>query len=184
MSHSATKTTSSLRRLCRLGAALGALVLLGVAGSGCKGKGATGGCGDQDSLCGGSPIGTWEVTDTCSFPVVSRPSQNYDTTRGYYEPETGSTPPAQTSGFWCWDLSFDTDGKIKTPATPISNPGVASIQAAAHPAHASYLYYVAGADGCGEQVFSTTEAKFQQDVTAYEAAKSANGGHLPACKHG
>jgi len=128
MSRSATKTTSSRRRRGGAAAALGALVLLGVAGSGCKNKGATGGCGDQDSLCGGSPVGTWEVTDTCSFPVVSRPAQNYDTTRGYFEPETGATPPAQTSGFWCWDLSFDTDGKIKTPATPISNPDVVQIE--------------------------------------------------------
>jgi hypothetical protein len=130
MSRSATKTTSSRRGRGRTGAALGALVLLGVAGSGCKGKGATGGCGDEGSLCGGNPVGTWEVTDTCSFPVVSRPAQNYDTTRGYFEPETGATPPAQTSGFWCWDLSFDTDGKIKTPATPISNPDAVQIETA------------------------------------------------------
>ena len=67
--------------MSRSGAAVGALALLGVVGgSGCKGKGATGGCGDEDSLCGGSPVGTWEVTDSCSFPVVSRPAQNYDTT--------------------------------------------------------------------------------------------------------
>ena len=128
MSRSATTTTSSRRRRGRAGAALGALVLLGVAGSGCKGRGATGGCGDQGSLCGGSPVGTWEVTDTCSFPVVSRPAQNYDTTRGQFQPETGATPPAQTSGFWCWDLSFDTDGKLKTPATPISNPDAVQIE--------------------------------------------------------
>ena len=36
---------------------------------------------------------------------------------------------------------------------------MASIEAAAHPAHVPYLYYVAGADGCGEQVFSTTHAR-------------------------
>ena len=81
------------------------------------------------------------------------------------------------------DSAYNTRTHKGLPPTPISNPGVASIQAAAHPAHASYLYYVAGADGCGEQVFSTTEAKFDEDVAAYEAAKRANGGHLPACKH-
>jgi UPF0755 protein len=68
------------------------------------------------------------------------------------------------------------------PPTPISNPGTASIQAAAHPTKASYLYYVAAADGCGEQVFSTTEAQFQVNVAAYEAAKARNGGHPPKCK--
>jgi len=29
------------------------------------------------------------------------------------------------------------------PPTPICNPGLASLEAAAHPAHVAYLYYVA-----------------------------------------
>ena len=69
------------------------------------------------------------------------------------------------------------------PPTPISNPGEASIEAAAHPAHAAYLYYVAGADGCGEQVFSDTQAGFEANVAKYEAAKQKNGGRPPTCKH-
>ncbi|HEV7528250.1 MAG TPA: endolytic transglycosylase MltG [Solirubrobacteraceae bacterium] len=68
------------------------------------------------------------------------------------------------------------------PPTPISNPGEASIDAAAHPAHAHYLYYVAGADGCGEQAFSSTYAQFQQNVAAYQAAVKKNGGRPPTCK--
>jgi UPF0755 protein len=68
------------------------------------------------------------------------------------------------------------------PPTPISNPGEASINAAAHPSHVSYLYYVAGADGCGEQVFSKTYAEFEKNVAAYDAAVKKNGGHPPACK--
>ncbi len=67
------------------------------------------------------------------------------------------------------------------PPTPISNPGLASIQAAAHPAHAPYLYYVAAADGCGEQVFSTTSAEFESDAAAYKAAVRSNGGRPPSC---
>ncbi len=35
-------------------------------------------------------------------------------------------------------------------------PGPRLDRAAAYPAHVPYLYYVAAADGCGEQVFSTT----------------------------
>jgi UPF0755 protein len=68
------------------------------------------------------------------------------------------------------------------PPTPISNPGMASIEAAAHPAHVPYLYYVAAADGCGEQAFSSTYAGFQANVAAYQAAVSKNGGRPPACK--
>ena len=68
------------------------------------------------------------------------------------------------------------------PPTPISNPGAASIAAAAHPAKVSYLYYVAGADGCGEQVFSNSQGQFERDASAYRAAVERNGGHPPTCK--
>jgi peptidoglycan lytic transglycosylase G len=33
------------------------------------------------------------------------------------------------------------------PPTPICNPGLKSLEAAAHPAHVDYLYYVAKPDG-------------------------------------
>ncbi len=68
------------------------------------------------------------------------------------------------------------------PPTPISNPGAASIEAAAHPAHVPYLYYVLAADGCGEHVFSTTYAQFERNAAAYRAAVSRNGGQPPTCK--
>jgi UPF0755 protein len=80
------------------------------------------------------------------------------------------------------DSPYNTRNRPGLPPTPISNPGVASIQAAAHPAHASYLYYVAAADGCGEHVFSTSLAAFEKNAAAYQAALRANGGRLPACK--
>jgi UPF0755 protein len=80
------------------------------------------------------------------------------------------------------DSPYNTRTHKGLPPTPISNPGVASIEAAAHPAHVPYLYYVAGADGCGEQVFSRTSAEFEKNVAAYDAAVKKNGGHPPACK--
>jgi cell division protein YceG involved in septum cleavage len=106
----------------------------------------------------------------------------------YYAVESAKNVPTYTKELTTSQLQTDSPYNTRTrkglPPTPISNPGVASIQAAAHPAHVSYLYYVAGADGCGEMRFATSEAKFQEDVAAYEAAKGANGGQLPACKHG
>jgi hypothetical protein len=107
----------------RRAAALGALLPLVLLFAGCQGKGAAGIC--PDLVCDGdpgSPIGTWQVTSVCRFPVVSRPAQNYDTSRGFFQPETGATPPAQTSGPWCFDLSFDMMGNLITPTAPMQNP--------------------------------------------------------------
>ncbi len=80
------------------------------------------------------------------------------------------------------DSPYNTRTHVGLPPTPISNPGLASIEAAAHPAHVSYLYYVAGADGCGEQVFSKTLAEFEANAAAYKAAVARAGGHPPTCK--
>jgi uncharacterized YceG family protein len=68
------------------------------------------------------------------------------------------------------------------PPTPIANPGVASIRAAAHPARVSYLYYVLATDGCGDHVFSTTLAAFEANAAAYRMAVAKNGGRPLACK--
>jgi UPF0755 protein len=77
---------------------------------------------------------------------------------------------------------YNTRTHTGLPPTPISNPGLASIHAAANPAHVSYLYYVAAADGCGEQVFSTTLAEFEANAAAYHAAVTKSGGRPPSCK--
>ncbi len=82
------------------------------------------------------------------------------------------------------DSPYNTRTHTGLPPTPISNPGVAAIQAAAHPAHVSYLYYVAGADGCGEEVFSTSYAQFEKNAAAYREAIAKNGGRVPTCKKG
>lgn len=68
------------------------------------------------------------------------------------------------------------------PPTPISNPGMEAIEAAAHPAHVGYLYYVDGADGCGDLVFSDSEAEFEHNKAAYDEALAANGGRTPTCR--
>jgi uncharacterized YceG family protein len=81
------------------------------------------------------------------------------------------------------DSPYNTRTRTGLPPTPISNPGMESIAAAAHPAHVSYLYYVEAPDGCGEQRFSTTNAQFQRNVEAYDRALARNHGHLPACRH-
>jgi len=79
------------------------------------------------------------------------------------------------------DSPYNTRAHTGLPPTPISNPGAASIQAAAHPADVPYLYYVAGADGCGELVFASDEAQFEHDAAAYREALARNGGNVPTC---
>ncbi|MGN6373205.1 MAG: endolytic transglycosylase MltG [Solirubrobacteraceae bacterium] len=76
---------------------------------------------------------------------------------------------------------YNTRTHTGLPPTPISNPGVASIEAAANPARVSFLYYVARADGCPGQVFSSSYSQFEHDATAYRQALSANHGRVPAC---
>ncbi len=51
--------------------------------------------------------------------------------------------------------------------------------AAAEPAHVSYLYYVDKPNTCGKLAFATSYAQFQADVSAYNAARAANGGRAP-----
>ncbi len=80
------------------------------------------------------------------------------------------------------DSPYNTRTHRGLPPTPISNPGAAAIEAAAHPAHVPYLYYVNGADGCGELVFATTSAQFEHNAAAYDEALARNGGHEPRCR--
>ncbi len=65
------------------------------------------------------------------------------------------------------------------PPGPIDSPGLASIEAAAHPAKVGYLYYVVKPGTCGELAFSSTNAEFQNDVARYNAARAAAGGNSP-----
>ncbi|HEX6696188.1 MAG TPA: endolytic transglycosylase MltG [Solirubrobacteraceae bacterium] len=75
---------------------------------------------------------------------------------------------------------FNTRRRVGLPPTPIGNPGLASIQAAADPANAKYLFYVVKPCGNGAHAFSTTDAQFQKDVAAYNRARDKRGGKDPS----
>jgi len=68
------------------------------------------------------------------------------------------------------DSPYNTYKVAGLPPTPIANPGLAAIEAAADPAAVDYLYYVAKGDGSGEHYFSTTYEEFLQNK-----AKAAAG---------
>ncbi len=65
------------------------------------------------------------------------------------------------------------------PPTPIGNPGLASLEAAAHPAKVAYLYYVVKPGTCGQDAFSSTFAQFQKDSQRYNNARNAANGRSP-----
>jgi uncharacterized YceG family protein len=66
------------------------------------------------------------------------------------------------------------------PPGPIGNPGLASLEAAAHPARVKYLFYVVKPCGNGSHAFSSTDAQFQRDVAKYNTARAKKGGKSPA----
>jgi UPF0755 protein len=61
---------------------------------------------------------------------------------------------------------YNTRNRPGLPPTPISNPGLASMQAAAHPAHVDYLYYVRKPDG-KHHFFTASEAAFEEKKCEY-----------------
>jgi uncharacterized YceG family protein len=78
---------------------------------------------------------------------------------------------------------YNTRLNMGLPPGPIGSPGLASIEAAAHPAKVDYLYYVNEPGTCGKLAFSTTEAQFQRNVERYNSARAAAGGNSPTtCK--
>jgi peptidoglycan lytic transglycosylase G len=77
------------------------------------------------------------------------------------------------------DSPYNTYTNSGLPPGPIGNPGLASIEAAAHPAHVSYLYYVVKPNTCGQHTFATTSNEFDRAKAAYDKARAANGGNAP-----
>jgi len=77
------------------------------------------------------------------------------------------------------DTPYNTRVRKGLPPTPISEPGLSAIQAAAHPARVPYLYFVVKPGTCGQSVFETSYAQFLRDSKRYTSAKAANGGRSP-----
>jgi hypothetical protein len=67
------------------------------------------------------------------------------------------------------------------PPTPIGNPGLASIKAAANPAKSDAYYFVIKPGTCNEHTFVATTEEFEQAQASYQAALEAQGGSPTAC---
>jgi UPF0755 protein len=78
---------------------------------------------------------------------------------------------------------YNTRTHAGLPPGPINSPGLAAMQAAAHPAKTDFLFYVTDPNSCNELTFAKTEDEFFADAAKYEKAREKNGGNQPStCK--
>jgi len=95
------------------------------------------------------------------------------TTRFEFHNYTGEITQSQLQS----PSPYNTRTHAGLPPTPIGNPGLAAIQAAAHPAKVNYLFYVVNGDGSGHHCFTASEQEFNQLVAA-----SNSGRATPNCR--
>jgi uncharacterized YceG family protein len=93
---------------------------------------------------------------------------------------TGNYTKPLTESELATESPYNTRTNAGLPPGPINSPGLAAIEAAAHPAKTEYLFYVNDPNGCNELTFAKTEAEFEQAVQRYEKAREANGGNQPS----
>ncbi|HWO84788.1 MAG TPA: endolytic transglycosylase MltG [Solirubrobacterales bacterium] len=92
---------------------------------------------------------------------------------------TGNYTEPLTESELAIDSPYNSRTNAGLPPGPISNPGLASIEAAAHPPKTDYLFYVTTPGACGKLTFAKTEAEFEAAVDKYNSAREAAGGNSP-----
>ena len=92
---------------------------------------------------------------------------------------TGNYESPLTESELATDSPYNTRTNAGLPPGPINSPGLAAIEAAAHPAKADYLFYVTKPGGCNELAFSKTEAEFEAAAAHYNQAREEAGGNSP-----
>ena len=92
---------------------------------------------------------------------------------------TGNWTKPLTNSELALDSGYNTRTQAGLPPTPIGNPGLASLEAAAHPARVGYLFYVVMPGTRGEHAFSEKFAELEQDHARYNEAREAAGGRSP-----
>lgn len=79
------------------------------------------------------------------------------------------------------DTPYNTRINGGLPPTPIGNPGLDSLQAAANPADVDFKYYVFKPGTCGEHTFTADYDEFLALSDEYQAALAAEGGQPSDC---
>jgi UPF0755 protein len=98
------------------------------------------------------------------------------TTRYEFHEYSGALTQSQLAS----QSPYNTRTHAGLPPTPIGNPGLASIEAAAKPANVNYLYYVVKPGTCEHQ-FTASAAQFDQFVAQYQQALQEQGGSPTSC---
>jgi peptidoglycan lytic transglycosylase G len=100
-----------------------------------------------------------------------------DATTRYYEKKwSGKLLQSELDA----DNAFNTRVNPGLPPTPIGNPGLAAMKAAAKPAKTDYMFYVAKPGAC--HAFAETIAQHERNVAIYQDAVEKNGGKAPPQK--
>ncbi|HEX6602904.1 MAG TPA: endolytic transglycosylase MltG, partial [Solirubrobacterales bacterium] len=92
---------------------------------------------------------------------------------------TGNYTEPLTESELAIDSPYNSRTNAGLPPGPIANPGLDSIEAAAHPAKTDHLFYVTTPGACGKLTFAETEAEFEKAVEEYNSAREAAGGNSP-----
>ena len=92
---------------------------------------------------------------------------------------TGNYTEPLTESELAIDSPYNSRTNAGLPPGPIANPGLHSIEAAAHPAKTDHLFYVTTPGACGKLTFAETEAEFEKAVEEYNSAREAAGGNSP-----
>jgi uncharacterized YceG family protein len=95
------------------------------------------------------------------------------TTRFEFHNYTGEITESQLQS----PSPYNTRTHAGLPPTPIGNPGLAAIKAAARPAKVNYLYYVLNGDGSGHHCFTASGDEFNQFVAASNAGRPTPNCH-------
>ncbi|HET7121989.1 MAG TPA: endolytic transglycosylase MltG [Solirubrobacterales bacterium] len=92
---------------------------------------------------------------------------------------TGNYTKPLTESELAVDSPYNTRTNAGLPPGPIDSPGLAAIEAAAHPAKTGYIFYVTKPGACGKLTFAKTEAEFEKAVSEYNTAREEAGGNSP-----
>ena len=92
---------------------------------------------------------------------------------------TGNYDQPLTESELAIDSPYNTRENAGLPPTPIGNPGLAAMKAAANPAETDFRYYVVKPGTCGEHEFVETQEEFDAATARYNSAREAAGGKSP-----